>query len=126
MSTGYKELRVWQDAMTLVRDIYRLTRTLPKEETFGLMSQMRRAAVSVPSNIAEGKDRYSQRELAQFLYRARGSLLELETQVLIARDLGYVDAPICAGVGRHIKKIACTLNGLINRVQEGIAPSLSR
>ncbi|MGB9071845.1 MAG: four helix bundle protein [Terriglobales bacterium] len=126
MSSDYKELRVWQDAMTLVRDIYRLTRTLPKEETFGLTSQMRRAAVSVPSNIAEGKGRHSQRELAQFLYRARGSLLELETQVLIARDLGYIEESICAGLGRHIKTLACTLNGLINRVQEGIAPGISR
>jgi four helix bundle protein len=126
MSSDYKELRVWQDAMTLVRDIYRLTRTLPKEETFGLTSQMRRAAVSVPSNIAEGKGRHSQRELAQFLYRSRGSLLELETQVLIAHDLGYIDEPICAAVGWQIKKLACTLNGLINRVQEGIAPGPSR
>jgi four helix bundle protein len=126
MSSDYKELRVWRDAMALVRDIYRLTRRLPKEETFGLVSQMRRAAVSVPSNVAEGKGRHSQRELAQFLYRARGSLLELETQVLIARDLGYIDESICVGVGQQIKKLACTLNGLINRVQEGIASGLLR
>jgi four helix bundle protein len=112
--------------MVLVRDIYRLTKRLPKEETFGLVSQVRRAAVSAPSNIAEGKGRHSQRELAQFLYRARGSLLELEIQVLIARDLGYIDQPTCDGVGQQVKRLACTLNGLINRVQEGIALGLSR
>lgn len=82
--------------MTLVRDVYRVTRTLPRDELFGLVSQMRRSAVSVPSNIAEGKGRYSQRELNQFLYRARGSLVELETQVLIAGDLGYVEELSCA------------------------------
>lgn len=70
MSGDYKDLRVWQDARILVREVYCLTRPLPKEETFGLVSQMRRSAVSVPSNIAQGKGRHSQRELAQFLYRA--------------------------------------------------------
>ena len=119
MSKDFKDLRVWQDAMILVRNVYRLTRTFPKEELFGLVSQMRRSAVSIPSNIAEGKGRHSQRELAQFLYRARGSLLELETQVLIANDLGYIEHSSSVELGQQIKKIACTLNGLINRLHEG-------
>jgi len=116
----YKELRVWQEARILVRDVYLLTRALPKEEVFGLASQTRRSAVSVPSNIAEGKGRNSQRELVQFLYRARGSLLELETQVLLASDLGYVEEVTSAAITEKIKTVACTLNGLIRRVQEGI------
>jgi len=123
MATDYKELRVWQDAMALVRDIYRVTRTFPKDELFGITSQMRRAAVSIPSNIAEGRGRYSQREFAQFLYHARGSLLELETQMLIASDLGHIDPPTCGDLDRKIKMLARTLNGLINRVQEANGPA---
>ena len=88
MAGDYKELGAWRNAMELVRSVYRITGLLPKQELFGLFSQMRRSAVSVPSNLAEGKGRYSQKELLQLLYRARGSLLELETQVLIAGDLG--------------------------------------
>ena len=91
MSTDYKELAAWQKSMDLVRKVYRCMRSFPREEMFGLSSQMRRAAVSVPSNIAEGKGRYSRKELIQFLYKARGSLLELETQIIIARDLDYMN-----------------------------------
>ena len=76
--------------MALVQNIYRLTQTFPKEEMFGLISQMRRAAVSIPSNIAEGAARDGDREFAQFPNLARGSLSELETQLLIAADLGYI------------------------------------
>lgn len=126
MATDYKELRVWQDAMALVRETYRVTSSFPKCELFGLVSQMRRAAVSVPSNIAEGRGRYSQREFAQFLYRARGSLLELETQILISRDLGHIDETGCDQLRKLIGRLARTLNGLINRVQEanGIRPAV--
>jgi four helix bundle protein len=88
MSTDYKELAAWKRAMDLVREVYRCTRSFPREEVFGLTSQMRRAAVSVPSKIAEGKGRYSRKELVQFLYEERGSLMELETQICIACDLG--------------------------------------
>jgi four helix bundle protein len=120
VSGDFKDLRVWQDARLLVGEVYRLTRGFPKDELFGLTSQMRRSAVSVPSNIAEGKGRHSERELAQFLYHARGSLLELETQILISSDLGYIADSKTATITEKIKKLACTLNGLINRVQEGI------
>ena len=82
MSTDYKELAAWQRSMDLVREVYLCTRSFPRDELFGLSSQMRRAAVSVPSNIAEGKGRYSRKELIQFLYKARGSLMELETTSL--------------------------------------------
>lgn len=75
--------------MALVRTIYTVTKLFPADEQFGLISQLRRAAVSVPSNIAEGAARTSKREFAQFLSVARGSLAEVETQILIAKDLGY-------------------------------------
>ena len=87
---NYRNLIAWQKAKALALDIYICTRDFPKAETYGLTSQMRRAAISVPSNIAEGKGRYSPRELVQFLYHARRSLLELETQLVIARELAYV------------------------------------
>ncbi len=84
------DLDVWKDAVRLVRDVYRFTATFPDSERFGLTAQMRRAAVSVPSNIAEGAARGGQRELMRFLAIARGSLAELDTQVWIALDLGFL------------------------------------
>src|SRR5271155_4491500 len=93
MSDSYRDLIAWQKAKRVALDVYRFTRRFPKDEVYGLSSQMRRAAVSVPSNIAEGKGRYSQKEFVQFLFHARGSLLELQTQVSIARDLDYLDIP---------------------------------
>ncbi|MFY9559954.1 MAG: four helix bundle protein [Terriglobales bacterium] len=93
MSENYRDLIAWQKAKALALEVYRCTRSFPKDEMYGLISQMRRAAVSVPSNIAEGKGRHSHKELVQFLYRARGSLLELETQLSIAHELEYIDMP---------------------------------
>src|ERR1700739_246455 len=90
MSSSHKDLVVWNKAMRLVLNTYRYTKFFPREETYGLATQMRRAAVSIPRNIAEGKGRYSRKELLQFLVNARGSLLELETQIEIAKDLGYL------------------------------------
>lgn len=86
---NHKELRVWQAAMRLSQEIYALTSTFPKEELFGLSSQMRRAAVSVPSNIAEGAARNSTKELLYFLNVATGSLSELDTQLDLSKRLGY-------------------------------------
>jgi four helix bundle protein len=83
-------LEAWKEAMALVRTVYELTRKFPAEELYGLTSQMRRAAVSIPSNLAEGAARTGKKEFAQFLNIARGSLSELETQILIAEDLGYI------------------------------------
>lgn len=91
MSESYRDLIAWQKAKALALELYICTRKFPKHEIYGLSSQMRRAAVSVPSNIAEGKGRRSRKELVQFLYRARGSLLELETQLCIAYELEYID-----------------------------------
>ena len=87
---GYKNLEVWQKSMQLVTDVYRLVKQLPREETYALADQIRRSAVSVPSNIAEGSSRNSKKEFVQFLYISLGSLCELETQILIAKNIGYV------------------------------------
>jgi four helix bundle protein len=103
--------------MDLVVDVYRCTTTFPKAEVYGLTSQMRRSAVSVPSNIAEGKGRFSRKELMQFLFRARGSLLELETQITIGQGLGYLELQD----GRRLTSLAAEvgrmLNGMLNTFQ---------
>jgi four helix bundle protein len=113
----YEDLRVWRRAMDLVLEVYRCTGTFPRQEVYGLTSQMRRSAVSVPSNIAEGKGRFSHKELLQFLFHARGSLLELRTQITIARELGFLSP----AEGARLNDLACEvgrlLNGLINRFQ---------
>ncbi|MCL1920390.1 MAG: four helix bundle protein [Kiritimatiellaeota bacterium] len=90
MATYYKDLIVWQKAMLLAKLIYRVTQTFPHSEVYGLVSQMRRASVSIPSNIAEGQTRKTPTEFARFLSISHGSLAELETQMIIARDLDYV------------------------------------
>ena len=91
MAKSYKELIVWQKSMELAEKVYLLVKALPKEETYALSDQIRRAAVSIPSNIAEGHARQSQKEFLQFLCIARGSRAELETQLLLARRLGYFE-----------------------------------
>lgn len=89
---SYKELVVWQKAMGLVKEIYLLTEKFPKSELFGITSQMRRAVVSIPSNIAEGYGRKSTKEYSQFYSIAYGSALELETQLIISKDLAFTSA----------------------------------
>jgi four helix bundle protein len=89
---SYRELKVWQKGIELVKMVYALTRSFPKSETYGLAAQMQRAAVSIPSNIAEGQGRQHTNEFRQFLYVALGSAAELDTQMVVAVQLGYVTA----------------------------------
>ncbi|HZR64010.1 MAG TPA: four helix bundle protein [Terriglobales bacterium] len=112
------DLVVWQQALSLVSEVYWLTQEFPSDERHGLTAQIRRAAVSVPSNIAEGQGRCSTGELRQFLGHARGSLLELETQLLIANNLGYLTGATSAGMGRHIEKVGQMLNALLNSLRD--------
>ena len=86
---SYKKLKVWQEAMELVKEVYELTKSFPREEMYGLISQMRRAVISVASNIAEGSQRVSDKDFGNFLLMSRGSLAELETQRLAALMLNY-------------------------------------
>src|ERR1700693_1677632 len=90
ISSSFQDLRIWQESMDLTVEIYRATSDFPRHETYGLVSQMRRARVAVPSNIAEGKGHRSDPEFVRFLFHARGSLLELQTQLLLARRLEYL------------------------------------
>ena len=86
---GYKDLLVWQKGIRLAKEIYRITQSFPNEEKFGLVSQMRRAAVSIPSNIAEGQARHTTQEFVQFVSHAEGSVAELDTQLILALELGF-------------------------------------
>jgi four helix bundle protein len=113
MSGTYTDLQVWQAAMDLAEDVYRITKNFPKEETYGLTIQLRRAAVSVPSNIAEGKGRSSDKELAQFLCHSRGSLFEIETQINLARRLGDLETQEAEAVLRNTARVGQLLNGLL-------------
>ncbi len=87
---SFKDLKIWQKGIEIVNDIYQITKTFPKEEMFGLISQMRRAAVSIPSNIAEGFKRIHNKEYQQFLYTALGSAAELETQLIISQNQLFI------------------------------------
>lgn len=89
---GYQELKVWQLGIQITREIYKLSAEFPKEEQYGLTSQIRRCAISIPSNIAEGHARDSKKELARFISIAKGSLAELETQLIIAKELDFSDS----------------------------------
>ena len=115
---SFRELVVWQRAMELVAAVYTLTREFPKEEVFGLSSQLRRAAVSIPSNIAEGKGRLGRGEYRQFLGVARGSNFEVQTQIELARMLGYGSAVVLGGCEELSAEVGRMLNGLIGSLGE--------
>ena len=112
MSRGYQDLIVWQKAMDLVELVYRESASLPTEERFGLTSQIRRAAVSVPSNVAEGNSRSSDRDFARFLEIALGSLAELETQVLLAVRLYLLNRERCTPILTLAAEVGRLLTGL--------------
>jgi len=113
----YKELIVWQKAMELVKEVYSLTKKLPKEETYALSDQMRRAVVSIPSNIAEGYGRKSKIEYIRFLDIARGSQYELETQIQICIMLEFLNENDTKKVFTLISETGKMLNSLINKLQ---------
>jgi four helix bundle protein len=121
MASSYKELRVWKQSVNLALEIYRETENFPKHELYGLTSQLRRAAVSVSSNIAEGKGRSSDKELVLFLHHSRGSLLEVETQLFIARELSYIREPRAKLLLGELENVAKALNALINALKKPTA-----
>jgi len=119
--SSFRDLRVWQEAMALALAVYKTTATFPKHELYGLTQQMRRAAVSVPSNIAEGKGHYSDKEFARFLFHARGSLLELHTQLLIAGQLQYLSGADARQLATMAEGVGRALSGLIGSLREASA-----
>jgi four helix bundle protein len=113
VTSDYKDLIVWQKSMDLVLLVYRCTKTFPHDEAFCLTTQLRRAAISIASNIAEGKGRHSNQELTQFLFIARGSLLEVETQSMIAQRLGYLSTLDSSDLKITTSEVGRLLNGMI-------------
>ncbi len=108
----HKDLIVWQKSIALVKSVYALTQSFPQEEMFGLISQMRRCAVSIPSNIAEGHGRGSEKELVRFLEIALGSAAELETQLIIAKELNFVVAEDFETIISEVNEVVKMLSAL--------------
>ena len=109
---SYRDLKVWQAGLSLTKQVYLLTQKFPKHEIYGLSSQMQRAAVSIPSNIAEGCARDSTQEFLRFIAIALGSLAELETQLILAKELDYIDATSLAKILSHSHETQLMLRGL--------------
>lgn len=114
MASSFKDLRVWQQAIVLAMAVYKATDFFPRHEIYGLAQQMRRAAVSVASNIAEGKGCWSTKEFRHFLFNARGSLLELKTQIVIAEKLKYFTGSQLNELRASATQVGRSLTGLLN------------
>ena len=121
----YRDLIAWQKAISLVTVIYKVSSNFPRDEMYGLTSQLRRAGVSVPSNIAEGQGRASTGEFIQFLCHARGSLFEVETQVIVACNLSYLGAAERDSLMSEISELGRILNGLITSLRRRKSSALA-
>jgi len=108
---NFRELNIWKESMTLAKDVFMLTKTFPETEKYGLVSQMNRCSVSIPSNIAEGTGRNSDKELQRFLNIALGSCFELETQLLLARSFEYLDSDHTTSLTKKITTIQKIISG---------------
>lgn len=113
--SNYRKLIVWQKARELTRFVYRETQKFPQSEVFGLTQQMRRAAISILSNIAEGQGRYTRRDCRRFLVIARGSATELEAQIVISSDLDYLAENAATDLENRATEVCRMLNGLLKR-----------
>lgn len=114
---SYKDLIVWQKSIRLVTEIYRVTEKFPRAETYGLASQMQRAAISIPSNIAEGTGRSTKKDFLQFLHVALGSATELETQLIIACNLEYITEQELARTATDLSEVCKMLHGLMKKLR---------
>ena len=117
MLRNYKELKVWEKSYQLCLQVYQITKGFPKNEIYGLISQMRRAALSIPSNIAEGYGRKTTPEYLRYLYIAYGSVCELETQVLLSGDLGYFEEKSLLKLQQDLGEVERMLKALIKSLE---------
>ncbi len=114
----FYQLEAWQTTHTLVLQIYKLTRTFPKDELYGIVTQLRRAALSISANIAEGFERYHFNDKARFYLQARGSAGEVQNFFLVSRDLGYIDSAICEKLMEDTRSVRKLINGLIRSIEK--------
>ena len=115
---NYKEIKIWQKGRELVKFIYELTKKFPKEEVYALTSQVRRAVISIPSNIAEGAGHFSNKEFSRFLEIAYASSCELDTQIILALDLDFINQNELNDFSNYIGEIQKMLNGLIKSLEK--------
>jgi four helix bundle protein len=121
MTAGHKSLDVWKMSMDLVTRVYEVTKHFPKDELYGLTSQIRRAAVSIPSNIAEGRARTGTRDYMRFVSIARGSAAELETQLLISKNLSYLTEDALTPLYADVNRVGRMLSGLISKLESHLS-----
>ncbi len=119
----FMDLRVWQEGHAIVMEIYKITKNFPRDEQFGLTSQMRRAAVSITSNIAEGFGRQSRKEKVQFYAISQGSTLEIQNQLLIARDAEYITHQVCSILFEKLTILSKSMSALILAIRRSISGS---
>jgi len=117
---SYKDLEIWKRSIALIKDIYEITGSFPREELYGITSQIRRSAISIPSNIAEGFTRLHNKEYIQFLYIALGSCAELETQIIISNNLKYLDDSITKRLSDELEIICKMITNLIKKINNKI------
>jgi four helix bundle protein len=118
---SFTDLRTWQEGHRLILEIYRFSKTWPKEEVYGLVSQIRRAALSIPSNIAEGMGRGSTKDLSRFLINARGSVQEVLSQLILARDLEYLSKESYAELATRYHGLAAGINAHLSRLKNSVS-----
>ena len=116
---SYKELLIWQKGIVLVKEVYKLTKKFPRTEKFGLINQIQRSAISIPSNIAEGQARQHSKEFRQFLFMALGSLAELDTQLNIALELNYINQDELTNIDEKVTEIRRMIRGLLSKLTTG-------
>jgi four helix bundle protein len=116
---SYKELLIWQKGIVLVKEVYKLTKKFPRTEKFGLINQIQRAAISIPSNIAEGQARQHSKEFRQFLFTALGSLAELDTQLNIALELNYINQDELTSIDEKVTEVRRMIRGLLSKLTTG-------
>jgi len=121
---SYRDLDVWRKSINLTKDLYSATRRFPKDERFGLVHQFRRAGVSLCSNIAEGQARRTSKDFIQFLHIAKGSVAEIDTQLILAQELGYLEAAVYQKLLEQIVRVQKMLTTLIIKVSDSMAARL--
>ncbi len=117
---NFYNLEAWQAGHKLVLEIYKLTLDFPKEEIYGIVSQLRRASSSITANIAEGFERYHFKDKIKFYYQARGSVAEVQNFLILAKDLGYINFEVCKNLGEMANRVRQLINGLIRSIEKQI------